>query len=56
MDIIRATLLRVHRKKPIEVGITRTGLDVFVRNLRGLTRRQAERLYNRRNRGRQAVR
>lgn len=44
MEIIRATLLRVHRKKPIEVGITRKGLDVFVRNLRGLTRRQAERI------------
>ena len=40
-DIIRATLLRLHKKKPIEVGITRKGLDVIVRNLRGLTRRQA---------------
>jgi AAA+ superfamily predicted ATPase len=44
MEIIRATLLRVHRKKPVEIGISRKGLDVFVRNLRGLTRRQAERI------------
>ena len=43
-EIIRATLLRLHRKKPIEVGITREGLDVIVRNLRGLTRRQAKQI------------
>ncbi|MFC1678074.1 AAA family ATPase, partial [Planctomycetota bacterium] len=43
-EIIRATLLRLHRKKPIEVGISRKGLDTIVRNLRGLTRRQAERI------------
>jgi len=41
-QIIRATLLRLHRKKPVEIGITRKGLNVIVRNLRGLTRRQAE--------------
>jgi SpoVK/Ycf46/Vps4 family AAA+-type ATPase len=43
-EIIRRTLQRVHRKKPIEVGITGRGLDTIVRNLRGLTRRQAERI------------
>lgn len=43
-EIIRATLLRLHRKKPIEVGITRKGLHTIVRNLRGLTRRQAEQI------------
>lgn len=43
-DIIRKTLSRVHRKRPIEVGITQTGLNTIVRNLRGLTRRQAERI------------
>ena len=43
-QIIRSTLLRIHRKKPIEVGISQKGLDVIVRNLRGLTRRQAERI------------
>ncbi|MBN1795658.1 MAG: AAA family ATPase [Sedimentisphaerales bacterium] len=41
-DIIKATLLRIHRKKPVEIGITHRGLDTIVRNLRGLTRRQAE--------------
>jgi hypothetical protein len=41
-EIIRATLLRIHRKRPVEIGITRKGLNVIVRNLRGLTRRQAE--------------
>jgi hypothetical protein len=41
-EIIRATLLRIHRKKPVEIGISRKGLNIIVRNLRGLTRRQAE--------------
>jgi ATP-dependent 26S proteasome regulatory subunit len=40
-DIIRATLLQLHRKKPVEIGITHAGLDAIVKNLRGLTRRQA---------------
>ena len=43
-DIVRKTLRRFHRKKPIEVGITQKGLDTIVRNLRGLTRRQAKRI------------
>ena len=43
-EIIRKTLQRFHRKKPIEVGITQRGLDTIVRNLSGLTRRQAERI------------
>jgi len=43
-DIVRKTLRHFHRKKPIEVGITQKGLDMIVRNLRGLTRRQAERI------------
>ncbi len=43
-QIIRATLLRLHRKKPIEIGITQKGFDTIVRNLRGLTRRQAARV------------
>lgn len=43
-QIIRATLQRLHRKKPIEIGITQRGLDTIVRNLRGLTRRQAVRI------------
>ncbi|MHC4264617.1 MAG: AAA family ATPase [Planctomycetota bacterium] len=40
--IILKTLKRIHKKTPIEIGITRTGLDIIIRNLRGLTRRQAE--------------
>jgi len=44
LQIIKATLQRLHRKKPIEVGITEKGLDTIVRNLRGLTRRQAVRV------------
>jgi hypothetical protein len=42
--IIRKTLNRFHSKKPIEVGISQRGLDTIVRNLSGLTRRQAERI------------
>jgi hypothetical protein len=44
LTIVRDTLQRVHRKTPIEIGITKKGLDTIVRNLRGLTRRQAERI------------
>src|SRR4030042_967039 len=43
-QIIRATLQRLHRNKPIEVDLTQRGLDTIVRNLRGLTRRPAARL------------
>lgn len=39
--LLRDTLKEFHRKKPIEVGITRKGLRAIVRNLKGLTRRQA---------------
>ena len=44
IEIVRKTLLRFHRKTPIEIGVTKKGLDTIVRNLRGLTRRQAERI------------
>ncbi len=43
-QIVRATLQRLHRLKPIEVDITPRGFDTIVRNLRGLTRRQAVRI------------
>lgn len=43
-QIIKATLQRLRRKKPIDVGITPRGLETIVRNLRGLTRRQAVRI------------
>jgi len=41
-NIIRRTLRRFHRKEPIESGITKSSIDMIVRNLRGLTRRQVE--------------
>jgi len=44
MNIIRDTLKRVQCKKPIEIGITQKGLATIVRNLRGLSRREAERI------------
>ena len=40
-ELIKATLRKIHRKKPIEIGITKQGMRAIVRNLRGLTRRQA---------------
>jgi len=43
-DIVCKTLRRFHSKNPIEIGISKKGLDTIVRNLRGLTRRQAERI------------
>lgn len=43
-NITRKTLKRIHRKTPIEIGISQEGLATIVRNLRGLSRRQAERI------------
>ncbi len=43
-ELVRRTLARFNREKSIDVAITRRGLDTIVRNLRGLTRRQAERI------------
>ena len=42
--LVRATLRNIHRKKPIEIGITQKGMMAVIRNLRGLTRRQAKQL------------
>ncbi len=42
--IVRQTLKTIHSKNPIEVGITRHGLSAIIKNLRGLSRRQAEQL------------
>ncbi|MEW6252555.1 MAG: AAA family ATPase [Planctomycetota bacterium] len=39
--IVRDTLRAANRERPIQVQITRSGLRTVVRNLRGLTRRQA---------------
>jgi len=43
-SIVKAALQLIHKKQPIEIGITAKGLDAVVRNLRGLTRRQAARI------------
>jgi SpoVK/Ycf46/Vps4 family AAA+-type ATPase len=43
-QIVRATIQTIHRKRPIDVGISHSGFDAVVRNLRGLTRRQAARI------------
>lgn len=42
--IVRRTLRKIAQTMPIEVKITKKGMDTIVRNLRGLTRRQAERV------------
>ncbi len=42
--IIRQTIHLFHQKKPVEVGITRKGMDAIIKNLKGLTRRQARML------------
>ncbi|OHB54736.1 MAG: hypothetical protein A2Y07_05775 [Planctomycetes bacterium GWF2_50_10] len=43
-EIVRTTILRLHKKKPLQIGITKTGFDAIIRNLRGLSRRQAQRV------------
>ncbi|MDM8005718.1 MAG: AAA family ATPase [Phycisphaerae bacterium] len=43
-SIIRDVVCRLHRREPIEVDLTRRQLQTIIRNLRGLTRRQAERI------------
>jgi AAA+ superfamily predicted ATPase len=43
-DIVRRKLREIHRKTPIEIGISKHGLQAMIKNLRGLTRRQAAEL------------
>jgi AAA+ superfamily predicted ATPase len=43
-NIVVATLKQFKRKETLEVGISKAGLETIIRNLRGLTRRQAERI------------
>jgi len=43
-NIVVATLKQFRRKEPLEVGISKAGLETIIRNLRGLTRRQAVRI------------
>jgi AAA+ superfamily predicted ATPase len=42
--IVLNTLRRFHKENPIHVEITRPALKTIIRNLRGLTRRQAEQI------------
>lgn len=43
-SIVRRTIRTFHRKKPVEVGITVQGMRAILKNLKGLTRRQARQL------------
>jgi AAA+ superfamily predicted ATPase len=40
--IVRNTLKRMHRHRPIQIDLQRSDLQTIIRNLRGLTRDQAE--------------
>ncbi|MBI9018642.1 MAG: AAA family ATPase [Phycisphaerae bacterium] len=42
--IVRQTLKYCNQERPIKIDITRKGLTSIIRNLRGLTRRQAEQI------------
>lgn len=43
-QIVRATLKRLNREKPIKIDITNRDLSLIVRNLQGLTRRHIEQI------------
>jgi SpoVK/Ycf46/Vps4 family AAA+-type ATPase len=43
-SIVRATLKKLHEEKPIAFDISKRGWRTIIRNLSGLTRRQAERI------------
>jgi SpoVK/Ycf46/Vps4 family AAA+-type ATPase len=43
-QIVVDTLRRIHHENPIVVNITRSNLRTIIKNLRGLTRRQAEQI------------
>lgn len=43
-QIVRTTLRSFHQDNPLEINVTRSGLRNIVRNLRGLTRRQAQQI------------
>lgn len=42
--LIRTTLREIHDMTPLEIGITKGGLQAIIRNLRGLSLRQAKQL------------
>ncbi|MHC5082732.1 MAG: AAA family ATPase [Planctomycetota bacterium] len=43
-ELIRRTLREIHNMNPVEIGLTKGGLSAIVRNLRGLSLRQAKQL------------
>lgn len=43
-QIVRNTLQTINCKRPLEIGITKKGFEAVLKNLRGLTRRQAQQL------------
>lgn len=43
-NVLRNTLREIHNKTPLEIGISKAGLDAIIRNLRGLSIRQARQL------------
>jgi hypothetical protein len=43
-DVIRSTLRRKNEEHPLTVDLSRRDLDIILRNLRGLTRRQARQI------------
>jgi AAA+ superfamily predicted ATPase len=42
--LIRSTLREIHNMTPLEIGISKSGLAAIIRNLRGLSLRQAKQL------------
>ena len=42
--IVRATLHRMHQQRPVKINLSRRNLQTIIRNLRGLTRTQAEQI------------
>jgi AAA+ superfamily predicted ATPase len=42
--LVRTTLLEIHNKTPLQVGITKRGMAAIIRNLRGLSLRQAKQI------------
>jgi SpoVK/Ycf46/Vps4 family AAA+-type ATPase len=43
-NLIRTTLREIHDKTPLQIGITKNGLTAIIRNLRGLSLRQAKQI------------
>jgi SpoVK/Ycf46/Vps4 family AAA+-type ATPase len=42
--IVYKTIRQLHKKKPFEIGISKKGMQAIIRNLKGLSERQAEQI------------